>query len=588
MLPLSHATLGQLAVAHNDSALSALHRSNPFYNRSSLAADELEQLVFGVDATEQTPPPGCARAAPHELRLAWTTKLGASIYSTPLLVPSSAAGGRAVWANTFVRYAEAIGGVDGHELPGWPYAFARSAFHTSPLAYDVDGDGIDEMLLVSFDAEVIFLSPGGLPLRGRGFKLPKLKVKKDWFVGLHDMHTTPFKRSSHGLVGHEADDATDGDPTDDVDGGAPGAADASAFGGDVGAHGGLSAEAEASFGLFAADEGDDDAELFEEDGDDGASAGSDEPRLLHWAERFEDETALRALDAQGYVYVDAHALSTPALADVDGDGAVELVLALSYFFEDDAIARLARHGIIVDKGQYVAGGVLAIDPGSGEVKWAVHLDLTTEHTKLRAYVYSPVTVADLDGDGAMEVVIGTSMGFLYALDGRSGALRDGFPVQMNEIQAQVTGTAYAPACADMQPHACPCDLSCPPSIHRHLLLRCHPGRLLRRTCAGRRGGRRRRWRTRADRSGLGRLGGGVARRRHPGVGGTDFRPLRPGSHAHAESRRRRSAGGRANGGGSHPLARGAYWSRGGAFPAAHRRSHPLGGASHQPRAPRRR
>ena len=33
--------------------------------------------------------------------------------------------------------------------------------------------------------------------------------------------------------------------------------------------------------------------------------------------------------------------------------------------------------------------------------------------------------------------IGTSMGFLYVLAAGSGKLRDGFPVQMNEIQGQV-------------------------------------------------------------------------------------------------------------------------------------------------------
>ena len=208
------------------------------------------------------------------------------------------------------------------------------------------------------------------------------------------------------------------------------------FGGDIGAHGGLSADAEMSFGLFAPgeDEDEDGDAVFEEAGGDGDDA---EPRLDTWAATYEDPEVQRALDAAGYLYVDAHALSTPALADVDGDGARELVVAVSYFIEEESAARLARHGVIIDKNMYVAGGVLALDPTSGRVKWSVHLDLTTELTKLRAYIYSAVTVADLDGDGSLEVAVGTSMGFLYVLDGRSGRLRDGFPVQMNELQAQV-------------------------------------------------------------------------------------------------------------------------------------------------------
>ncbi len=34
-----------------------------------------------------------------------------------------------------------------------------------------------------------------------------------------------------------------------------------------------------------------------------------------------------------FVYVDAHILATPAIADLDGDGAEELVVAVSYFYD---------------------------------------------------------------------------------------------------------------------------------------------------------------------------------------------------------------------------------------------------------------
>ena len=39
-------------------------------------------------------------------------------------------------------------------------------------------------------------------------------------------------------------------------------------------------------------------------------------------------------------------------------------------------------GVVVNKDMYVAGGVVAVDPARGLVKWSVHLDLTTELTKL--------------------------------------------------------------------------------------------------------------------------------------------------------------------------------------------------------------
>ena len=43
------------------------------------------------------------------------------------------------------------------------------------------------------------------------------------------------------------------------------------------------------------------------------------------------------------------------------------------------------------------------------------------------------TIADLDGDGRLEVIIGTSVGFLYVLN-CSGESREGWPIQMGDMQ----------------------------------------------------------------------------------------------------------------------------------------------------------
>lgn len=370
-----------------------------------------------------TPADGQKLACPLDIQLAWSAKVGSSVYSTPVIAQAGV--GRTVLSSTFVRYIEALSGADGHELPGWPYAFSRSSFHSSPLLLDVDRDGTDELLLVSYDAELIVLGANGLPRRGWSSRLPKLRVKKRWFEGLHDVHTTPRERPGHlGLVHHDDDspeaEGAEGDADADADSdGEGGVPTADGFAADVGAHGALTPEAEASFSLFAADAADDDAlsggEAMEED-----AGEEEEPRLRRWVELYEAEEAVRRADEQGQVLVDAHVLATPTLADVDGDGELDLVLAVSYFIEEESAARLARHGVVLDKGKYVAGGVVVVDPRSGGVKWSVHLDLTTEETKLRAYIYSSPAVADLDGDGAMEVAVGTSMGFVYVLAGRLG------------------------------------------------------------------------------------------------------------------------------------------------------------------------
>jgi hypothetical protein len=52
------------------------------------------------------------------------------------------------------------------------------------------------------------------------------------------------------------------------------------------------------------------------------------------------------------------------------------------------------------------------------IKWQQHLDLTTATTKFTAHMFSSPTLADIDADGQMEVVVGTSVGFVYVLNSR--------------------------------------------------------------------------------------------------------------------------------------------------------------------------
>lgn len=63
----------------------------------------------------------------------------------------------------------------------------------------------------------------------------------------------------------------------------------------------------------------------------------------------------------------------------------------------------------MDLGGYVASGVVCFDLHTRTVRWRQHLDLSTDGTAAKAFTYSAPTLADLDGDGKLEIAIGTSM-----------------------------------------------------------------------------------------------------------------------------------------------------------------------------------
>ena len=63
----------------------------------------------------------------------------------------------------------------------------------------------------------------------------------------------------------------------------------------------------------------------------------------------------------------------------------------------------------IDISKYVAGGLVVFNLQTRSIKWQLHLDLSTDTTAFRAHIYSNPTLADLDGDGKLEIIVGTSM-----------------------------------------------------------------------------------------------------------------------------------------------------------------------------------
>lgn len=75
-----------------------------------------------------------------------------------------------------------------------------------------------------------------------------------------------------------------------------------------------------------------------------------------------------------------------------------------------------------------------------QVKWTVELDLSTDSVSYRAYIYSSPTVVDVDEDGFLEIVVGTSFGFLYVLhhNGIASFHLNFWIVPMYQLYTQIT------------------------------------------------------------------------------------------------------------------------------------------------------
>ncbi len=372
------------------------------------------------------------------MNLLWHTELKSSVYSTPVITDLGGDGRKDVVTTTYVRYVDVLEGTDGHEAPGFPFMFDRASFHSSPLLHDVDGDGRMDIITVTTLGEIVFLRDDGTTL-GQSYKLPPLPVKRNWYKGLEKEENwgkeTPAAPAAPAAAAAAAATAAGSTATT--------------------ATTTTTTTTTGSTRTLLADEDVD----FRQDDRDPTKFGMLPPGAMRTWELFSrdhvDPPSLAALDpAQGAVfprgtsdtrepgkvYVSPHVITTPVIADLDGDGNSELIVAVSYYFadEENSSSKADREHNERDTklNMYVAGGVVAFDLHTKEIKWTLHLDLTTDVGQYRAYIFSQPNVVDLEGDGRLEVILGTSLGFIYVID-HKGEVKRGFPISMGEIEGHI-------------------------------------------------------------------------------------------------------------------------------------------------------
>ena len=130
-------------------------------------------------------------------QLAWSTAVGSAVFASPVIFPSGLDGQRQIFLSTFFQTVEALGH-DGYKLPGWPLQFEDSTFQGSPLLYDVDGDGKNDVGMVDKNGNLFWVRMGefGQYLEDYHIQVPKLKIKRDWHKGLKDGYSDSYIMNS--------------------------------------------------------------------------------------------------------------------------------------------------------------------------------------------------------------------------------------------------------------------------------------------------------------------------------------------------------------------------------------------------------
>ena len=433
----------------------------PTSNYTVLAPLSIEDVQGGTDvhslrsSRRSRSSPNCSAFHHHRFDLAWQVHADSGVYATGLITESlhhdedaQHSSNKLLVLPGFHHHLHLLDH-DGHHLPTSPLLFSTSTlsapFHTSPVLFDYNGDGHDDLIWINVDGVLLLINGhlGAQPLLlASPTRIPRLAIHHQWMRGMdiqalqrgETPHTEPepspppptddHNSPPHGVAGVRHDPPpTPRNPSAPTPPTPPtGRRLLQVTDDEVFEHllDNLPEEARASLLLFSQSPASSIVQFDDEEM--GGEVQGDPPA--------------------GHIWVDPHVLATPTLCDWDHDGAWnELAISVSYFFDQDFYQANPHLYETLPPGtdlrSYVAGGLVVLSLTTLKPLLSVQLDLTTDYTERKAMIYSQPTVVDLDGDGEDELIVGTSLGLVYVLAPSTGLLRPGWPVVMHEVQAQV-------------------------------------------------------------------------------------------------------------------------------------------------------
>ena len=94
-----------------------------------------------------------------ELNIIWSAHVASPVISTPVIFPTGSEGRKEMFFATFYDNVEVLENT-GHKPWGWPMTFEDSTFLSSPVLYDIDADGKNDVGVVDKNANIFFLRLG--------------------------------------------------------------------------------------------------------------------------------------------------------------------------------------------------------------------------------------------------------------------------------------------------------------------------------------------------------------------------------------------------------------------------------------------